>query len=168
MIMLALDQSSRVSGWSIYDNDKLIDFGHFSISSSLPVERKMNELMRQLCELHNKFEFVAIAFEDIQLQAGNVKTFKTLSYIQAAIIIWCYDNDMPYKILAPSHWRSILKDKFNLSFGRKRAEQKQVAQEFVQNKFNITVTEDEADSICLGLAAILEKDYTESNDECAF
>ena len=106
MRILALDQSSRVSGWSIYDNDNLIDFGHFSISSSLPVERKMNELML----------------------------------------------------------RSILKDKFHLSFGRKRTEQKQVAQEFVQNKFNITVTEDEADSICLGLAAVLENNH----DECAF
>lgn len=168
MRILALDQSSRVSGWSIYDNDKLIDFGHFSIPSFLPVERKMNELMRQLCELHNKFEFAAIAFEDIQLQAGNVKTFKILSYMQAAIIIWCYDNDMSYKILAPSHWRSILKDNFHLSFGRKRTEQKQVAQEFVQNKFNITVTEDEADSICLGLAAVLENIYTALNDECAF
>ena len=40
----------------------------------------------------------------------------------------------------------------------KREEQKLAAQEFVKEKYNIEATEDEADAISLGTAAILEQD----------
>ena len=63
---------------------------------------------------------------------------------------------MPYTILAPSHWRSILKDKYGQGFGRARAEQKKVAQELVEKECGVSATSDEADAICIGLAGIIE------------
>lgn len=159
MKLLALDQSSKVSGYAIFEDGKLTHEGWFSVGSTLPIEQRLNKFIAKLNELYNNHEFDKVIFEDIQLQAGNVKTFKTLSYIQAAIIIWCYNNDIKYSVSAPSHWRSIIKDTCGVSFGRKRAEQKQAAMDFVKEKFKLdNPTEDTCDAICIGYSSLLEKD----------
>jgi len=153
--VLALDQASRVSGYAVYDS-KLLKCGHFEIKSSLPIEQRMQEFMVQLNRLYREYSFDELVFEDIQLQAGNVKTYKTLAYIQATIIIWCYNNDIKYHIYSPSHWRSVIKEKCGITFGRKRAEQKKAAQDFIKEKFNIDATEDESDACCIGYAYLLD------------
>ena len=158
MKLLALDQSSKVSGYAIFNNGKLEYEGWFSVGSTLPIEQRLNKFIAELNELYNQHEFDRVIFEDIQLQAGNVKTFKTLSYIQAAIIIWCYNNDIKYFISAPSHWRSVIKDVCGVSFGRKRVEQKQAAMDFVKKKFKLSnPTEDTCDAVCIGYSFLLEK-----------
>ena len=158
MRLLALDQSSKISGYAVFENDKLIAEGYFSLCASDPIEQRLNALLAELNKIYRDYEFDKLVFEDIQLQAGNVKTFKTLSYVQAAIIIWCYNNDIKYSISAPSHWRSIIKDKCGVSFGRKRAEQKQAAMDFIKEKYNLdNPTEDTCDAICIGFAHLLEK-----------
>ena len=73
-----------------------------------------------------------------------------------------FSGSIPITELGPSHWRSVIKDKHGIKFGRSRAEQKQKAQEFVEQFFNKKVTEDEADAICLGYAGILEDEKTKS------
>ena len=86
-------------------------------------------------------------------QAGNVLTYKHLAYVQAAILMWCDFNQIPYEIYAASHWRKVLGGKF----GRKREEQKQHALDLVKDYCGQEVTSDEADAICIGLAAIRER-----------
>ena len=69
---------------------------------------------------------------------------------------------MGHTVLAPSHWRSILKSQFGIGFGRSRAEQKKSARGFVKDHYNIDVSEDEADAICIGIAGIIEKNSKKS------
>ena len=69
---------------------------------------------------------------------------------------------MGHTVLAPSHWRSILKSPFGIGFGRSRAEQKKSARGFVKDHYNIDVSEDEADAICIGIAGIIEKNSKKS------
>lgn len=155
MIYLGLDQSLRVTGWSIFKNDQLYDYGTFSIAANKPIEQRLNSILQELNSLYRQFEFDELFFEDIQNQNNN-ETYKKLAYVQATIIIWCYNNDIKFHILPPSHWRSILKEKCGISFGRKREEQKLAAIEFVNQTYGKTVTSDEADSICLTYAGIKE------------
>lgn len=163
-MLLALDQSIRVSGYSIFEEQELVSYGHWSIPSSLPLGQRLHMFLEDLDTLNEKYNIDKIAFEDIQMQRGNVETYKKLCYTQAMIIFWCEKHQVPYIILSPSHWRSVIKQKCGKAFGRKREEQKQAAQEFVKEKYGIEVTEDEADAISLGTAAILEQD----KDTCAF
>lgn len=100
-------------------------------------------------------------FEGIQKQS-NAETFKKLAYCQATILLWCYWNELKYTILPPSHWRKTLKDKYGLGFGNNRAQQKKTAQALVQEIFELNVSEDTADAICIGLAGILEKESKKS------
>lgn len=155
-MILSLDQSLHVSGYCVFKNDKVYTSGTWEIPTKKPIEQRLNMILTKMNKLYDEHEFSQVVFEDIQLQAGNVDTYRKLAYVQAAIIIWCYNNDIKFKIVSPSHWRSVLKSKESVAFGRKREEQKKAAVDFVRNKFDLEVSSDEADAIALGWASILE------------
>lgn len=152
MKFLALDQALGTSGWAVFDNKTLIAADTFSVSKTVPMDRRLLEIYKNLTDLYHEYEFEKIYFEDIQLQVGNALTYKHLAYAQAAIILWCGHMNMDWSMSAPSHWRKVLGG----GFGRKRAEQKRYAIQLVQKWYNIEVSSDIADAICIGRAAIQE------------
>lgn len=162
MRLLALDQASRVTGVAIFDDDKLIKYGTFEIKSNQELGKRLTQFLENLDKLYAAYHFDAVAYEDIQLQMGNVETYKKLAYIQAMILFWCEKHEKNLYCLSPSHWRKVLKDKYGMSWGRKRAEQKQTAIDFIQEHYKKEVDSDTADAICIGCAANIEINKTES------
>lgn len=158
---LALDQASRTTGWAIYDNKKLIESGHFSIPANKTMQQRLISFVDHFDDLISKYNVEKIYYEGIQYQS-NIETYKKLAYIQAMIIYNTACDNIPILELSPSHWRSIIKDRHGIKFGRTRVEQKKKAQEFVKDYFNKEVTEDEADAICLGYAGVLEDEKKKS------
>lgn len=156
MRLLALDQASRVTGVAIFDNDKLVKYGTFEIKSNQELGKRLTQFLENLDKLYAAYHFDAVAYEDIQLQMGNVETYKKLAYIQAMILFWCEKHEKNLYCLSPSHWRKILKDKYGMSWGRKRVEQKQTAIDFIQEHYKKEVDSDTADAICIGCAANIE------------
>ena len=76
--LLALDQSSKITGYAIFDDDQLLTYGKFSLDDDDVGERlvKFRNKIQSLIIDNNINEVV---FEDIQLQnniINNVKTFK--------------------------------------------------------------------------------------------
>lgn len=162
MRLLALDQASRVTGVAIFDDDKLVKYGTFEIKSNQELGKRLTQFLENLDKLYAAYHFDAVAYEDIQLQMGNVETYKKLAYIQAIILFWCEKHEKNLYCLSPSHWRKILKDKYGMSWGRKRAEQKQTAIDFIQEHYKKEVDSDTADAICIGCAANIEINKTKS------
>lgn len=151
MKILALDQALGTTGVAIFENNELVHWGHFKTVSFKPVEERLCEIWKELNKLLNTYEFEYVVFEDIQKQ-NNQETYKKLAYVQAAIMIWCYNQNIKFTIYSPSHWRKILKETYNVSFGRKRDEQKKAAIDFINYKYQMIVSSDEADAICIGCA----------------
>ena len=162
MRLLALDQASRVTGVAIFDDDKLVKYGTFEIKSNQELGKRLTQFLENLDKLYAAYHFDAVAYEDIQLQMGNVETYKKLAYIQAMILFWCEKHEKNLYCLSPSHWRKILKDKYGMSWGRKRVEQKQTAIDFIQEHYKKEVDSDTADAICIGCAANIEISKNES------
>ena len=162
MRLLALDQASRVTGVAIFDDDKLVKYGTFEIKSNQELGKRLTQFLENLDKLYAAYHFDAVAYEDIQLQMGNVETYKKLAYIQAMILFWCEKHEKNLYCLSPSHWRKILKDKYGMSWGKKRAEQKQTAIDFIQEHYKKEVDSDTADAICIGCAANIEINKNES------
>ena len=152
MVVLGLDQALGVSGWAVFKNGQLIAADSFTIPKNKTMDLRLMALQKEITELYHEYEFEKVYFEDIQLQAGNALTYKHLAYAQAAIILWCGHMNMDWSMSAPSHWRKVLGG----GFGRKRAEQKRYAIQLVQKWYNIEVSSDIADAICIGRAAIQE------------
>lgn len=162
MKILALDQSLNTTGWAVFENDKLLTYGTFTISATRPIEERLHNIWKQINELYATHEFEFLIFENIQQQHGNVETFKKLAYVQAALMLWCYNTDIKYKILAPSEWRKIITDNYGIKFGRARKEQKENCMSFIQEKHKIECSEDESDAIALGTAGIIQMNKKES------
>lgn len=158
MRFLALDQALRCSGFSIFDDDKLKAWGTFTTNSTQEIEIRLFSIYKKLDMLHADYEFEHVFFEEVQQQT-NVETFKRLCYVQAIVMVWCYKHKIEFTILSPSHWRKIIKDKYGISFGRKREEQKKAALKFAEENYNSgeqKFTSDEADAICIGAAGYIE------------
>jgi Holliday junction resolvasome RuvABC endonuclease subunit len=64
MKILALDQASRTSGWSVFENGKLVTYGKFTFDDTdfgLRLQKIRNKV-KSLIEAHDPDEIV---FEDI-------------------------------------------------------------------------------------------------------
>ena len=153
MRLLALDQSSHVTGVAVFENQQLISYEKFSLNNEDLGERLYN-YRQKIIELIKKYNIDRVAFEDIQLQtqSRNVSTFKILAEILGVTEELMVELKIPYEIVSSNTWKSKLNIK-----GKGRTEQKKNAQEYVLNTYKIKVSQDAADAICIGASIMLEK-----------
>lgn len=151
--LLALDQSSRISGYAVFENAKLIQYGKFSVDDE-DIGLRLMKIRNNVQSLIEKYEIDEVVFEDIQMQnnvQNNVQTFKTLAEVFGVIYELVTELGLPNKAILASSWKSTLKVK-----GKNRPEQKRNAQAVVEKVFSIKPTQDECDAICIGLHHILK------------
>lgn len=158
-ILLALDQSTKISGYAFFEDGKLKNYGHLSFSGDYVI--RIHHLKNWLLQVinDNKDNNLKIIIEDIQLQSReesefqNALTFKRLAQVQGVLLEAFVENNVSYDIISPSVWRK------NCGItSRRREEQKKEAQNLVKEKFDVEATEDEADAICIGLSTIKEEE----------
>lgn len=91
-------------------------------------------------------------------------TTKVLMWLQAAIIIAAYEINpkIEYEFVNASEWRAALKIKQGRGIKRNQVKISDI--EYVKNKYNITVNDDQADAICI-FDAYWEKNDNEINWE---
>lgn len=150
MLILAFDQATRTSGWSVFEDQELIAHGTFTFTdSSLGIRLwKIRQKVEQLCQ---KYLPDKIVYEDIQLQQGavnNVVTFKSLAEVFGIIYEYCTEIGVDNDAILAGTWRKHLG-----IAGNRRDTQKANAQKWVLDNFGIKVVEDEADAICIGAYA---------------
>lgn len=149
--ILALDQASITSGYSVFKDGKLFAYGKFTFDDA--------ELGERLCKIKNKvielittYDIDELIFEDIQLQeniGNNIQTFKILAEVYGLIDQIASELKIPHQSYLAKSWRK------QLGFQeRERAEQKREAQKYVLNVYNIKCSQDEADAICIGDCAV--------------
>lgn len=159
--LLALDQSSKTSGYAVFYDNELKTYGHFTFEDEDLGER-LYKIRKKVNELINKYNINEIAFEDIQLQnnvGNNVKTFKVLAEVFGIIYELATELKLPHKEILAATWKSTLNIK-----GKNRPEQKRNAQQYVNTKYQIKATQDECDAICIGTHIILGKKQIEDHD----
>lgn len=158
--LLALDQSSHITGYAIFKNDKPIVISHFSAKGNDLGER-LQYIREKVISLIDEYEIDEVAFEDIQLQSINgnkelgIKTFKMLAEVFGVLHELMEELDMKYTIVPPVTWKASFK-----FAGKGRAAEKKMAQQYILDTYEIRCTEDEADATCIG-AHIIKKQQTE-------
>lgn len=163
--ILSLDQSSRVSGFAIFDNDKLVKYGSIEIKGeNAPVRfSKVREWVRSMV-VNWKPDFVMI--EDVQLQdeekngtQGTI-TFKVLSGLIGVLETYFVENKVNYDLAHISTWRNHEQIK-----GKSRLDKKRGAQLRVKKCYDIDVIDDIADAILIGRYAVeLHNDKIEEDN----
>ena len=149
---LALDASTNITGYSIYDGKELVSYGTFRAKADAETTERINQVKYWLDYMIKKIEPDIIGVETIQLQSYNgdpsrlqVTTYNTLSRLQGIILDVLFENKKTCGTVYPSEWR-----KFCGVGGRVRAEQKKSAQAKVKMWYDIGCSDDEADAICIG------------------
>ena len=154
MKILALDQASMITGWSVFDDEKLVAYGKLEMPKGSSVGGRLVIIRNGVKTLIDEYQITYVGFEDIQMQTSvgnNVQTFKVLANVFGVILELCEELHMPYSVVSSVTWKSTFAIK-----GRQRAEQKRNAQLYVENTYHVQATQDECDAICIG-AHIVKK-----------
>lgn len=141
--LLALDQASRITGYAIFDDGKLITWGKITLDDYNFGERLV-KLRNKIFQLIKEHEIDEVIYEDIQMQE-NVDTFKKLAEVFGVLYELFTEIGIKQSCVLASVWKSTLNVK-----GKQRAEQKKNAQLWVTDTYGIKPTQDECDAICIG------------------
>ena len=151
MKVISFDQSTRVSGWSLFEDGEYVCSGVIDMSKSqLETDKRSFEMARRLWKILNEYKPDHLVLEDTQ-QQNNVKTVIVLARLQGMIIGYAEAHKINVHILLPSAWRKALD--YVQGPKVKRAELKQQSADYVKKKYGFVKTEDENEAICEGIAA---------------
>lgn len=142
--VLALDLSTRSSGYCVIKSGSVVDFGTIKSNDKdfLVRGQYMAEFIRLLCEKYGKFDKVIV--EELKV-ISNQKTLVMLGIVQGMVIREIKDSEIIF--VTPSSWRK----KFHLN--GKRAEAKKKAIELCTIKGYTVKNDDEAEAILIGLSS---------------
>lgn len=148
--ILALDQASHTSGYAVFDNNKLVAYGHFEASAADEVERYAS-IKSWVLSLIAAWRPDHIGIEGIQFQEEGggqkmgVTVFQTLARLQGVLMLTCHEEKVPAEICPTNTWRHYCGVK-----GKTRTDKKRSMQMLVKQWYDVTVPDDEADAIGIG------------------
>jgi Holliday junction resolvasome RuvABC endonuclease subunit len=150
MRVLALDQSTRVTGWSLFDDGKYITSGIIDLSKIKDTTERTKQMGILICKKIEEYHPDHIVIEEVQCQS-NVDTVKKLARLQGVAIGFAAANNIPLHILEPTKWRAALGYKQGPRVERKALKQQSL--DYVKNNFGFVFAEDRSEAICINEAA---------------
>ena len=149
--LISLDSSSTKTGWAIFENGILNDYGVIDLHNNRDSESRLHNMVQKLWDILEYHKPDIIVVEKLNV-SRNLQATRLLSKIMGSI--YCYyvlhDNVFYFEIQA-SEWRAKLGMQ---STGRKRDEYKELSINYIKDKYDIDVSDDVSDAICAGLGYI--------------
>lgn len=143
--VLALDQATYISGWSIFSNGELIRYGTFETKLEDEIARDTT-IKNWLISMIDNWQPDIVAIEGIQYQQNEgVTTFEKLARLQGILMNCIYELGIPCQVCHTQVWRHHCGVK-----GKTRADKKKSMQLIVKDLFDISVSNDCADAIGIG------------------
>lgn len=151
MKVMSFDQSTRVSGWSLFKDGEYACSGVIDMEKSkLPTSERSFEMAKRLWTILREYKPDHLVIEETQ-QQSNVKTVIILARLQGMIIGYAEAHKIKVHIVAPSQWRAQLD--YQQGPKVKRAELKQQSEDYVKEHYGFTLSEDENEALCINAAA---------------
>lgn len=151
MKILSLDQSTRITGWSLFEDSKYVKSGVIDLHKIKDTDERSKQMAVEICKLIENTKPDCTIIEEVQ-QQSNVSTVIKLARIQGVAIGFCAAHNIDLHILTPSRWRSVLQYKQGPKI--KREELKQQSRDFVKNVLRLNIeSEDENEATAMNEAA---------------
>lgn len=151
--ILALDAATIVSGYAVYDNTTLVNYGTFKAEKSMNTEARIDSVKKWLTAVIKEWEIDYVGLENIQLQtygSGNntpqVELYRALANLQGVLLNTLFEASIDHGLVYSTVWRKFC----NVGEGTGRENKKRQAQEKVKLWYGRDCTQDEADAICIG------------------
>lgn len=163
MRVLAFDQSTRITGFSIFDDGKYVNSGVIDLCKIENTEERSKQMAVKICNTIEDSKPDCVIIEEVQ-QQSNVATVIKLARIQGVAIGFCAAHNIDLHILTPAKWRSALE--FQQGPGVKRTDLKKQSLEFVKEHFGLTnCSEDRAEACCINEAAHRIYGFIDDDDD---
>lgn len=151
MKVLTFDQSTRVSGYSYFEEGKYVCSGLVDLSkSTLSTYDRSFKMAKALWKIIKKYNPDCLVIEDTQ-QQNNVQTVITLARLQGMVIGYAEAHGIGVHILLPTKWRGVLG--YAQGPKVKRGMLKQQSIDRVKNNYGLDLPEDECEAININEAA---------------
>lgn len=107
MVQISLDASSTCIGWSVFDDDVLIDYGKLQPTKDcVDYRSRIINLIPQLHQIMKKYMPEKAYIEDVPLsKAGGIKTAIILGAVQGAILGICSSHNVETVFISVATWR---------------------------------------------------------------
>ena len=156
MKILSIDASTKFTGWAVYEDSQLKDYGCIT-SSSTDLFKRIHKMVDEIAEILKKEKDIKkIILEEVRPDdigsRSNLATHKALMFLQGIIAMMVHDNfsNIIIEYLYPSEWRKCCKIKTGRGVVRETVKQRDVR--FVEETFGLKVNDDIADAIGIGYA----------------
>lgn len=151
MKILSLDQSTRVTGWSLFDNGKYVNSGVIDLHKIKDTDERSKQMGLEICQLIETYRPSEIVIEEVAMQS-NADTLKKLARIQGMAIGFATAHNIPTHILEPTKWRATLH--YQQGPKVKREQLKEQSRDFVKNVLGLKIeSEDENEATAINEAA---------------
>lgn len=147
MKYLGIDASTKSTGIAYFDEDNLISHTCLTASST-DVIKRIHTIIDRLDAFLLDNEVDVIILEEVRpASEGNIQTHKVLMWLQGQINILVHDKFPNIKIeyIYPNEWRAWLGIKTGAGIKRESLKKEDI--NWVKNKFNLELNDDEADAI---------------------
>lgn len=151
MRVLAFDQSTRVTGYSIFDDGNYVDSGVIDLHKIKDTDERSKQMAVEICRTIKDNKPHCVIIEEVQ-QQSNVLTVIKLARIQGVAIGFCAAHNIELHILTPTRWRSALS--YRQGPKVKREELKEQSLNFVKRELGLSIgSEDENEACAINIAA---------------
>ena len=151
MIILGIDSSTTSTGWGVIDTEfndelRLVDYGSIKPPKAETIDRIIY-ISRELRRILQDFKPELIVIEEMNV-TRNMNTIRALVGLLTEIEVMLRNRQALYVKMTPSEWRK----KVGIKCKNDREMLKKASIEYVQEKYNEKVSDDEADAICIAEA----------------
>ena len=147
--ILSLDTSSKVTGYAVFNNGKLIRYSSIDKSDIKNGDDRMQDMVRCLIILIEREAPDVVVIEETVV-TRNPQTQRMLSMILGAVFGVCVSNHFNYCSLRPTQWRKAVRSD-DEKLPRKRDELKLWSINKVAELFDINdISDDISDAILIG------------------
>lgn len=144
--VLGLDQATKRSGFSIFEDKKLIKYGYFDAPENTDEIARDHRIKEWMMSIISTFEIDFVGIEGIQYEQNyGVTTFQTLARLQGILMETCFARNILFEVCPTNTWRAHCGVK-----GRSRSDRKASMKNLVKQWYDVSVNDDCADAIGIG------------------
>ena len=148
--LVSIDPSTKASGVATFDYAKLVDYQLFKQNDN-DAEIRIHQMGADLLSYLKKQKPDIIYIEHPQGHGSNVKLVAMICELLGIVRAYAIEKKIEYKEVTPSVWRKYCD--FNQG-KKKRAELKQMSIDYVKQYYDVELSEDECDAVCIGTGVI--------------
>ena len=156
MIIIGLDISTKSTGYSVWENGKLVTSGCAATASS-NVYKRIKKITTEIQQIVQKYKPDVVYAEQPQpaFVKNNINVYRKLTFAHGAIEMMLDEHNLKMTLCSSSHWRKYCGIKTGKGIKREQLKKEDIAAAYVILGRQ-PANDDEADAVLIGQSYVLQ------------